>query len=77
MEKPDACPAQLVKKVEVQEALPPAGVLGAEPLSLMPQHVPREPAKRCSRALAADQGFFDRRKLACGDLFRQKLLRIL
>ena len=37
----------------------PAGGLGAEPLSLMPQHFPREPAKRCSRALAADQGFFD------------------
>ena len=40
--------------------MPPAGVLGAEPLSLMPQHFPREPAKRGSRVLAADQGFFDR-----------------
>ena len=50
---------QCVKKVEVQEALPPAGVLGAEPLSLMPQHSSREPAKRCSRAHAVDQGFFD------------------
>ena len=49
--------AQIVKKVEVQEALPPAGVIGAEPLSLMPQHFPREPAKRCSRAMAANQGF--------------------
>ena len=46
-------------KVEVQEALSPAGVLGAEPLSLMPQHLPREPAKRCFRAMAANQGFFD------------------
>ena len=53
-------PPQLVKKVEVQEALPPAGVLGAEPLSLVPQHFFREPAKRCSRALAANQGFFDK-----------------
>jgi len=25
----------------------------------MPQHFPHEPAKRCSQALAADQGFFD------------------
>ena len=50
---------QVVKKVEVQESLPPAGVLGAEPLSLMPQHSSREPAKRCSRARAVDQGFFD------------------
>ena len=30
-----------VKKVEVQEALPPAGVIGAEPLTLMPQHSPQ------------------------------------
>ena len=37
----------------------PAGVLGAESLSLMPQHSSREPAKRCSRAHAFDQGFFD------------------
>ena len=28
------------KKVEVQEALPPAGVIGAEPLTLVPQHFP-------------------------------------
>ena len=48
--------AQAADKVEVQEALPPAGVLGAEPLSLMPQHFPREPAKRCFRAMAANQG---------------------
>ena len=68
-------PSQLVKKVEVQEALPPAGALGAEPLSLVPKHFSREPAKRCSRALAANQRFFDSLKLACGDLFRQKLLR--
>ena len=27
---------QCIKKMEVQEALPPAGVLGAEPLSLVP-----------------------------------------
>ena len=33
-----------VKKVEVQEALPPAGVIGAEPLTLVPQHFPRKPA---------------------------------
>lgn len=52
--------AQACKKVEVQEALPPAGVLGAEPLSLVPQRFFREPAKRCSRALAASHGFFDR-----------------
>ncbi len=32
-----------VKKVEVQEALPPAGVIGAEPLTLVPQHFPRKP----------------------------------
>ena len=35
--------AQVAEKVEVQEAVPPAGVLGAEPLSLMPQHFPCEP----------------------------------
>ena len=35
---------QSVKKVEVQEALPPAGVMGAEPLTLVPQHFPRKPA---------------------------------
>ena len=49
--------AQVAEKVEVQEALPPAGGLGAKPLSLMPQHFPREPAKRCFRAMAASQGF--------------------
>ncbi len=27
-----------------QEALPPAGVIGAEPLTLVPQHFPRKPA---------------------------------
>ena len=32
------------QKVEVQEALPPAGVIGAEPLTLVPQHFPRKPA---------------------------------
>ena len=47
------------KKVEVQEALPPAGVIGAEPLTLVPQHFPRKPAKRCLRATAANSGFFD------------------
>ena len=31
---------QSVKEVEVQEALPPAGVIGAEPLTLVPQHFP-------------------------------------
>ena len=35
---------QSAKKVEVQEALPPAGVIGAEPLILVPQHLPRKPA---------------------------------
>lgn len=50
---------QSVKKVEVQEALPPAGVIGAEPLTLVPQHFPRKPAKRCLRATAANSGFFD------------------
>ena len=49
--------AQAADKVEVQEALPPAGVLGAEPQSLMPKHFPREPAKRCFRAMAANQVF--------------------
>ena len=33
-------PLQSVKKVEVQEALPPAGVIGAAPLTLVPQHFP-------------------------------------
>ena len=37
-------PPQSVKKVEVQEALPPAGVIGAEPLTLVPQHFLRKPA---------------------------------
>ena len=32
------------QKTKVQKALPPAGVLGAEPLSLVPQHFPRKPA---------------------------------
>ena len=49
---------QVAEKVEVQEALPPAGVLGAELLSLMPQHFPCEPAKRCFWVMAANQGFF-------------------
>ncbi len=31
---------QSVKKVEVQEALPPAGVIGAAPLTIVPQHFP-------------------------------------
>ena len=53
-----------VKKVEVQEALPPAGVIGAEPLTLVPQHFFRKPAKRCLRALTANLGFFDRLKKA-------------
>ena len=55
---------QAAEKVEVQEALAPAGVLGAELLSLMPQHFPCEPAKRCFWAMAANQGFFDALKLA-------------
>ena len=49
---------QSVKKVEVQEALPPAGVIGAEPLNLVPQHFSRKPAKRCLRARAANMGVF-------------------
>ena len=56
--------AQVAEKVEVQEALPPAGVLGAEPLSLMPQHFPREPAKRCFQAMASNQGLFNSLSLA-------------
>ena len=48
---------QVAEKVEVQEALPPAGGLGAKPLSLMPQHFPREPAKRCFQATAAIRFF--------------------
>ncbi len=51
-----ALPKTLVaEKVEAQEALPFAGVLGAEPLSLMQRHFPREPAKRCFRAMAANR----------------------
>ena len=30
------------QKVEGQEALPPAGVIGAEPLTLVPQHFSRK-----------------------------------
>ena len=37
-------PLRVSKKVEVQEALPPAGVIGAAPLTLVPQHIPRKPA---------------------------------
>ncbi len=48
---------RVAEKVEVQETLSPAGVLGAEPLSLMPQHIPREPAKRRFQTMAANQGF--------------------
>ena len=40
----DAGVFQSVKKVEVQEALPPVGVIGAEPLTLVPQHFSRKPA---------------------------------
>ena len=50
-------------KVEVQEALPPAGVIGAEPLNLAPQHVSRNPAKRCLRAPTANAGFRLKRRL--------------
>ena len=45
------------QKVEVQEALPPAGVIGAESLTLVPQHFPRKPAQRCLRARAANMVF--------------------
>ena len=45
--------------MEVQEAPPPAGALGAEPLSLMPQHFPCEQRFAGSRALVANQGVFD------------------
>ena len=48
---------QVADTVEEQEALPPAGVLGAVPLSLKPQHFSREPAKRCFRAMADNQVF--------------------
>ena len=40
------------QKVVVQEALPPAGVLGAEPLILVPQHF----FPRASEALFAGDG---------------------
>ena len=40
----DAGVFQSVKKVEVQEALPPVGVIGAEPLTLVPQHFSCKPA---------------------------------
>ena len=63
--------AQVAEKVEVQEALPPAGILGAEPLSLMPQHFPREPAKRCFQAMAANQGFFEN-PAACTSISQMK-----
>ncbi|MCI6037565.1 MAG: hypothetical protein MR748_06295, partial [Clostridiales bacterium] len=59
---------QSVKKVEVPEARPPAGVFGAEPLTLVPQHFPRKPALRCLRATAANLGLFDR--LRAEDHFR-------
>ncbi len=32
------------KLPDEQEALPPAGVIGAAPLTLVPQHFPRKPA---------------------------------
>ena len=50
-------------KVEVQEAMPPAGVVGAEPLNLAPQHISRKPAKRCLRAPTANAGFRLKRRL--------------
>ena len=50
---------QVAEKVEVQEAVPSAGVLGAESLSLMPKHFSREPTKRRFRTMTANQGFFD------------------
>ena len=49
--------AQVADKVKVQEAPPPAGLLGAEALSLMQRHFLREPAKRCFRAMADNQVF--------------------
>ena len=52
----------------------PAGVLGAEPLSLMPQHSSREPAKRCSRAHAVDQGFFDSLIVASEEIQERRFL---
>ena len=63
------CRPQSVKKVEVQEALPPARVIGAAPLTLVPQHFPRKPAQRCLRATAANLGFFDRLWAAFAALF--------
>ena len=59
--------------MEVQEALPPAGVIGAEPLTLVPQHFPRKPAQRCLRATAANLGFFDR--LQAEDHFRPQSVK--
>ena len=58
---------QVVEDVKVQEAVPPAGVSGAGAPSLVPPCFSREPAKRCFRAMAANQGFFD-------PLRRQRLL---
>ena len=48
---------QAADKAEVQETVPPDGVLGAESLSLMPQHFPREPAKRRFQTMVANQFF--------------------
>ena len=45
--------------MDVQEALPSAGVLEADSLSLVQQPISREPVKRCSRTLAVDHGLFD------------------
>ena len=56
--------AQDADKVEVQEALPPAGVLGVKPLSLMLRRFSRQTAKRRSRALVANQRVFDSLSLA-------------
>ena len=60
IKKPGLCPAQSVKKVEVQEALPPAGVIGAEPLALVPQHLPPQTSVALFGGTSGQLGFFDR-----------------
>ena len=53
---------QSVKKVEVQEALPPAGVIGAEPLTLVPQHFPPQTSVALFAGNSGQLWFFDRLK---------------
>ena len=50
-------PAQVAEKAEAQEAVPPAGVLGAPPLNLMPQRFPCEQTQTHARARSLVEGF--------------------